>query len=462
MRNIKRLLRREDGVALVMVLAFMALAVPVVTAALGLASSLSIDSRVKADIARDQFAQIGANEFALDILGDDGDGDGIPDVLEDDTDGDTIPDACEDDDGDGFADGIDIGIDLNGETVDINIACAPPGVQEPPDGEGLVTTKTVLPTTAPEESSTASVHTYDIVIENTSANAIVLTDILDGLPPGFSYKNGTTLINGSAFADPVETTLWYDEADTSGGGKILLEWDVLTLDILMQQNDTVTLSFDAEATDLVEGFYCNSAWTLPEGSQSRTHLTARIEVGSPSDSTCVGEEVTISGDVDVEPNPNDDPNDPNDDLLVTYTIVIQNDGPDDLDMWWLRDKLPPGFTYKWNTTTGDFTNKNPFAITLFGRQRLNWFFLFPAIEVDSGGGQRTLIFQAVAPTSVGIYYNEVWAFFVGFDDDDASYSWPSSLVMMADVYNITVDGEPTSQVWLVGNTSTTRRWEISR
>ena len=101
-------------------------------------------------------------------------------------------------------------------------------------------------------------------------------------------------------------------------------------------------------------------------------------------------------------------------------------------MWWIRDKLPPDFKYKRDSTRGDFTSKNPFKITLFGRQRLNWFFLFPTVLLPSGGN-RTLIFEAVSPKQAGNYYNEVWVFFVEFNDDDAAYSWPSSLVMMADI-----------------------------
>ena len=68
---IRRILRREEGVTIVMVLAFMALSVPVVTAALGLASTLSIDSRVKGDIAQNQFSAVGANELAIQRLTDD-------------------------------------------------------------------------------------------------------------------------------------------------------------------------------------------------------------------------------------------------------------------------------------------------------------------------------------------------------------------------------------------------------
>ena len=157
-----------------------------------------------------------------------------------------------------------------------------------------------------------------------------------------------------------------------------------------------------------------------------------------------------------------DPDDPNDDFKITYTIVLDNTGPTDLHLWWLRDKLPPGFTYNMWSTTGDITSKNPFPRWTFsGRQRLNWFFLFPTKEIPAGES-RTLIFEALAPSVSGLYYNEVWAFFVEYTDDDAAYGWPSSLVVMADTYEVTINGEPSSQVWIVNGESEVLRWEIER
>ncbi|MCI0822745.1 MAG: hypothetical protein J4N34_04875, partial [Chloroflexi bacterium] len=137
---IRRILRREDGVTIVMVLAFMALSVPVVTAALGLASTLNIDSRVKGDIAQAQFSAIGANELAIQRLTEDNlpapDGNGIPDILEEDNngfdDGDGIPDIWEDVDGDGNPDGYHETIDIDGDPVVIDITPELPAPLQPP------------------------------------------------------------------------------------------------------------------------------------------------------------------------------------------------------------------------------------------------------------------------------------------------------------------------------------------
>ncbi len=56
---ITRLWRRQDGSGLVLLLAFMMLAVPIVTASLGLASTLSVDARVKTSILKGQYSSLG-------------------------------------------------------------------------------------------------------------------------------------------------------------------------------------------------------------------------------------------------------------------------------------------------------------------------------------------------------------------------------------------------------------------
>ena len=63
--NIKRLLTREEGLAMVIVVGFMAVSIPLLTGALSLAGALSADSRVKLEIARGQYSDIGAIEYVL-------------------------------------------------------------------------------------------------------------------------------------------------------------------------------------------------------------------------------------------------------------------------------------------------------------------------------------------------------------------------------------------------------------
>ena len=57
------LTNEKGGVAILMVLGFMAFGVPIITAALGLASTLSIDSRVKSQILDRHYCGVGEDEF---------------------------------------------------------------------------------------------------------------------------------------------------------------------------------------------------------------------------------------------------------------------------------------------------------------------------------------------------------------------------------------------------------------
>ena len=61
--KMKSLLTGDEGLAMVIVVGFMALSIPLLTAALSLAGTLSADSRVKLEIARGQYSNIGALEF---------------------------------------------------------------------------------------------------------------------------------------------------------------------------------------------------------------------------------------------------------------------------------------------------------------------------------------------------------------------------------------------------------------
>lgn len=61
--NIKSLLSGDEGLAMVIVVGFMALSIPLLTAALSLAGALSADSQVKLGIARGQYSNLGALEY---------------------------------------------------------------------------------------------------------------------------------------------------------------------------------------------------------------------------------------------------------------------------------------------------------------------------------------------------------------------------------------------------------------
>jgi uncharacterized repeat protein (TIGR01451 family) len=142
----RRLLTNEKGVAMVMVVAFLALAIPVVTAALALAGTLSLDSRTKNRIAREQYSNLGIEEYLEHILDDPGD-------LQDweDTTG------CEET------------VDLNGEEITLTADCTtpsdPPGDDSPAlPNRQFRTFKEVFPETA--EPNINTTYTYTIRVYN--------------------------------------------------------------------------------------------------------------------------------------------------------------------------------------------------------------------------------------------------------------------------------------------------------
>lgn len=424
----RRFLQREHGVGMVLVLALMALAIPIITAALGLASALSIDSRVRTDIAKSQYTDLGVPDIAGDILINN------PGLLPLGPSGDEFT------------------ITINDEPVTVTVMPANPGVDDPADGEGLRVTKLVSPTTAPVGSSTPTTFTYTITVENTVGTPIQLKRIHDGLPPGFSYVGPTSGVTSS---NPTET--WLDNQNDIPT-YLQLTWDLISLDIEVLPGESVSLSFDAQASSLAEGNYCNEAWVDPDGPESRTGKTAKVIAGIPANDVCAGDEVEVTTTVEVTPSP-DDPNM----VRATYTIEITNVTDTELRIWWIRDKLPPDFTYVLGSTTGDITTRNPFPrLVLWGQQRLNWFFIF-GLPTLLPGETRTLTFEADAPLTAGNYYNEVWVFFVELDENHAGYSYPSALVTMKNVYEISIDGgAPSSEIWVLDDEAQIYRWNIGQ
>ncbi|MCH8062800.1 MAG: hypothetical protein IH861_09875 [Chloroflexi bacterium] len=419
-----RLIHKEDGVTMVLALAFMAISVPIITAALGLASTLTVDSTVKSQIARDQFSQIGADELGihqilnppdeeyLETLWLDGDGDGLPD-------GDTIVTVINDDE---FVIDIDPG--------DPNIS--------PIDGEGLVVTKTVFPFAAPVDSGIASVHTYTIRVENTTVDRVIpLNWMHDGLPEGFTYiGDSVTSPDFDVFLlePPLET--WRDKFDPATGidtpAYLQLSWDLNPVGITLQPGEVLEMSFDAQATYIPVGHFCNIAWVEPEGSQTRTGATARISVGDPPEPVCASEKGDIDTSVAAEP----DPLDPTQ-LYSTYVVPIKNTSNQSLHVWWVRLKLPDDFIYIAGSTAGNITANDPLPMSQQGRRQvLNWIWDNDKPTLPSWADDRYITFDAIAPTTPGTYFVETTVFFKEFDDQ--AYGWPDAVVKVMDTYEITV------------------------
>ena len=415
----KRLVGGESGVAMIMVLAFISLAGAAVPTALSVASSVSVDSRVKTEILKEQYAAIGADEYSryrmlyepgyIDTLVS-----GVPDVFT---------------------------ITLNGIDVTTSITMFASSTSTPPDGSSdnnrrLQTTKVASPTTA--LADTLTTYTYTITVDNRSDSDESVNKVYDQLPAGLAYVAGST------------TGMTVTEPSVSGQQ---LEWNVVAEGINLAWGESVTLSFDVQGT-LAEGLYCNEAWGTPGGPKTTSGKTAFITVGTPTSSLCSGPAATVTKTVD-KPVVLADTLE-----TFTYTITVDNIGTDDLNVDKVEDLLPTGFVYLAGSTTGDFTTSDPSTTLIQGRERLIW--NFNPTELVPSGTVSTLTFQATATAPPGIYPNETWIVLSQFSND--AYTWPTAEVRAMGAYGTgaTAGGTTvTGELWIGFDSYAIASWEIT-
>lgn len=425
-----RLVRREEGLALIAVLAFMALAIPLITGGLALASTLSIDSRVKTRIARDLYSLLGATQHSIYRI-----------VYED-----------------GYADGLTAGVEdsydiaLNGETVTVTVLklSDPPGNSPPASADSsrkLQALKTVDPVSAAPYSLTT--FTYTITVENRDDQSENLNKVRDGLPPGFSYVSGST--SGVTLADP---SISIKESEPGGPTYEELTWNLAPLSITLQPEESAVLVFQADAS-VAEGNYCNIAWAEPGGEKTSSGATALVAVGQPPNGLCPGQAVAVTKTVEPAVVSADASAD------FIYTISIENTGASAVTMKRVRDLLPEGFLYAVGSTGGTVTADDPSTTMQQGQQRLTWDFN-PGHGIAPGVTE-TITFTASGQVAAGDYWNEVW---VTLDEFSHSvYTWPTSIVRAMGVLQTTAtsgDGTASSEVWVGTDSYIVQGLEVTR
>ncbi len=409
---ITRLWRRQEGSGLILLLAFMVLAVPIVTASLGLASTLSVDSRVKTAILKGQYSTLGGYEHGLYRLVHPPNNGYLQSLQP------------------GVTDTYTLTVNGNETTVSLLKLSQPPGDVPPPSADserGMRTFVTVDP--AIGDPGVASTFTYTIRVENWSVGPGDVNKILNELPPGFAYATSSTLLNGSPFSDPA-----------SNGKR--LTWDVVSEAITLPPQGVVTLEFQASVdATIAEGHYCDEAWIMPGGMKTSSGKTAIVGIGSPANGLCQGEAIVVSKTVDTPIAPA---------LTLTtytYTITLENIGTDALRVNKIIDRLPKSFTYVAGSTSGDFTTVDPAITTSQGQDLLDWNFQ-PMRDLLPG---QTMVhaFQADAGVASGDYWNEAWIEIIEFPD--SIYTWPTARVEVMGVFEITAtDGKRSvfAEVWL--------------
>ena len=189
----------RGGVAIIMLLGFIGLAVPITIASIQTSGQLSRNSRVYDSRLTAMYNASAGVEVALhNILNDPNFGDGL----------------------DPSSPSTTMTVDNNGESINVTVTRI--FTDSVVAGQGLVVSKAVMPTSTPVD--TATTFTYTITIRNEGTGTSEIEEIKDFLPPGMIYATNST--NGVTTDDPdvslgaVKKADWY-----LNDGAAPLPWD---------------------------------------------------------------------------------------------------------------------------------------------------------------------------------------------------------------------------------------------
>ena len=314
-RFASRSLESESGGALVLVLAFMALTVPIVTGILNAASVNSIESRGHLVQLKRQYASgAGAQDALYRLL--------FVKTRENPVEWWR----------DRVVDSTTTPIVINDQTILVRTT----RITNPDDIKGapplptklkqrkISAEKVVLGSTS---TSPGLPITYVITVENGSTKEMDFTKVVDELPDGFSnVPSFSELIIGAG--SPIAIT------PVSDGQQ--LTWN-LPDGTKLQPGETATVTFTVDAASS-PGVYCNEVYAEKGGKKTRSGKIAKVTVGSPTEPECKG--VVLSVSKTVEPQIVS----PNTPTEFTYTIKIENEGTEVLRIKEIKDFLPPELT----------------------------------------------------------------------------------------------------------------------
>ena len=375
------LLREErGGAALLMLIGFIALAVPLMAASAQTSTQLSRNSLRYANRVTEEYNAVSGVEVA----------------------------AWEAANNPAHDDGLNIAnpskamsIDSNEETV--NVTTTKIFGSDDLQGQGLLVTKTVNPTSTPPD--TATTFTYTITIQNDGTDSVTVDRIRDYLPPRLSYVSGST--SGLTASNPDEDD---DAGPTScGAPPFMLEWD-LSPDLQIEVAEKRTLSFDAIGT-LSDGAYRNQVrvtyvpWWDPSPVDIYSPYSAEIVVGAGTP--------TCGYDADLLVTKSVSPTNPAIGVPTefTYTITMENTSSGDLSIQRIQDLLPPGFTYVAGSSSG-VSGADPTDVLdpILDRRILSWGSAgeTAALTTISAGATLIQVLKATVTPESGVnYINEV-------------------------------------------------------
>jgi len=298
----------RGGIAISMLLVMVVMAVPLTTSALKVSGQLNRASRVYNDRLSGYYNAGGAIDVAIhDIINDPDFDNGLTP---------SNPDKA-------------IVADVNGE--DVNVTVTKIFGNEDLQGQGLIMTKAVTPTTAPVGILTT--FTYTITIENKGTDTVTLKEVEDFQPPGFTYvENSTT---GITTDNP---TTGDTSSDDCGQNSTSIVWDLVP-DVQITAQQELTLTFQSNAT-LPNGTYYNQAkitydpWWVSPDVEIYTPYTVPITVGTGTPNCGYAVGVVTTKDA----SPQEAPPGP---TTFTYTVSLENWDSSTRYLCTITDLLPP-------------------------------------------------------------------------------------------------------------------------
>ena len=309
-------LKQEAGAALLLVLAFMGLAVPLTIGALQVVGELSLLSRVYDKVLQSRYTTSAGAELAFWTVANDP-------TFDDNL---TPIDPC-----------TEFVITFGGEEVTVTVCRIFTTIDL--EGQGLVVTKSVAPATAEQGQLTS--FTYTVAIENIGSDSADIKQVYDYLPPNFRYVDGST--SGLTTSDP---TLNNSSPLMCGDRPYRLYWNVEPDNVTIQAGEQIYIAFQVEA-QLSPGTYYNQASVryVPWWSTTGTYVdvftpfTSEVVVGSGT--PYCGYDLNMMITKDVEPKNAT----PGIETEFTYTIKAENLSLGTRYICKVEDNLPPTFTY---------------------------------------------------------------------------------------------------------------------
>ncbi len=390
-----RLMGEKGGVAVIMLMGFIALAVPLAQDALTTATLFSRNSQIYDRRLTGAYTAGAGVEVALhEIL--------------------TNP---------GFDDDLtqesptrDVTADVNGGTVPVTVTKI--YGEDTLQGQGVVLSKSVTPTSALVNATTT--FTYDIIVKNEGSGTAQIKQVRDYLPPGFAYVSGST--SGLTTSAPTITSV---APATCGVVPDDLFWNIFP-GVDLGAGQEVTLTFQGTAT-LSDGTYYNQAsvrydpwWVAPDVDIYSPYM-AEVTVGTGNAQKCGNDlHVLVTQSVVPEAPPPGVPTE------LIYTITVENVTSSDLVyVCKIEDLLPPTFTYDTNSA-GDYSSNirtlEPEEEWQSAAERWNLRWadgldaaLEPLDTIDVGQSKTQQFRASVTPAAGVNYYSEVdvtWSTFL--------------------------------------------------